>query len=533
VDCLGVAAGGFVSSGVQNSPLPTSPQQLDASNLVLEFGAATDQSQAGCLLSDTNVEKVMTNRLWRTSITTLALFLSCTCIVRAQTPPASGAAAVTGVLNVLNYGAKCDGRSDDTKAIQAVINLVRNSKNGHTILIPGTAPCVVTQLDFTNIEHRLRLIGESSFAGLHSTILCHEPASNNDVCLDFSGAGHISIENLRFNGGTSISDAPRIVVLMGKTVASAAVGNGSETSWHQVTIEGYGDYQVYNYGGEVWGCTDCYLANLSPTGNTGKAVLVFSSNNTAGIVSPFAKLRPAPVSMTTVHFSGGATTFGVQGTSVGILFDPSRSGIADIGFADGYAHVSGPAFISEEPSAAGTVQGLRITGWRLEAYTPSTLFAEFSNVVQQLHIDAVYANPAQPTVAPLQFNRKTAFALSAADIMLRPNDSQANYPSVVVYCASDTVGVTIHDFVARGGAPQGNDCPGATEIFHGVYNGCSGTTNLSGGRATVQNRCIVGSRPIICTDNSSTSGAGCSAVPIRGGVALYGNGSDKVSWAQQ
>jgi hypothetical protein len=503
-----------------------------APNAVLECGARLPISlRICCLFVCEEGGEDMKNQLGRLCVIYIALSISC--ILNAQTRPEPGPAATTGTLNVLNYGAKCDGSTDDTRAIQSVISLAKNSKNGATILIPGTGVCVVTQLDFSNIEHRLRLIGESSFAGLHSTILCRESSSNNKVCLDFSGAGHVSVENIRFNGGTSLADAPRVVVLMGKTVATATVGNGAEISWHQVTIEGYGDYQVYNYGGEVWGCTDCYLANLSPAGNTGVAVLVLSSNNSAGIASPFAKLRPAPVSMTTVHFSGGATTFGVQGTSVGILFDPSPSGIADIGFADGYAHVSGPAFISEEPSARGAVQGLRIMGWRLEAYTPSTVFAEFSNVVQQLHIDAVYANPAEPTVPPLQFNRTTPFALSAADIMLRPNDSQANYPNTVVFCAAETVGVTIHDFVARGGVPQGNHCPGATEIFHGVYNGCSGIAQLSGGRASVQNSCIVGSRPIICTDNSSTSGAGCSAVPGHGGIALYGSGSDKVSWVQE
>lgn len=477
----------------------------------------------------------MMNQLRRTSIIALALLVSCTCIVHAQTAAGPGPTPATGVLNVMSFGAKCDGQTDDTKAIQSVINLVRNSKYGNTILIPGTAPCIVTQLDFTNIEHRLRIVGQNSFAGWQSNILCREPSSNKGVCVDFSGTGHVSIENLRFNGGTSISDAPQVVVLMGKTVGTGSkhIGNGSDIAWHQVTVEGYGDYQVYDIGAEVWGCVDCYLSNLSPDANTGVAVVVFSSNNSAGIVSPFAKLQPPPVSMTTVHFSGGATTISVQGTSVGILFDPGRNDIADIGFADGYAHVSGPAFISEEPSATGPLQGIRITGFRVEAYTPTTVFAAFSHVVQQLVIDATYANPHQPTVAPLQFNRTTPFALVAADIMLRPADSQTNYPNVVVYCASETVGVTIHDFVARGGPPQGNDCPGATEIYHGTYNGCAGTATLNRGRSTVQNRCIVGSRPMICTDNSSTSGAACSAVPTHNGVELYGNGSDRVSWAQQ
>ena len=301
-----------------------------------------------------------------------------------------------------------------------------------------------------------------------------------------------------------------------------------------MTVEGYGDYQVYDYGAEALGCTDCYLSNFSPSRNTGVAVLVLSGNNTAGIVSPFAKLRPPPVQHDGVHFSGGQLRPSVyKALPVGILFDPSRAGIADVGLADGYAHVSGPAFIAEEPSAAGCFREFASPAFAYEAYTPTTAFATFSNVLNNF-----ISTPPTPTRTsqqspPLQFNRSTPFALAMADIILRPNDSQTSFPNVVVYCAADTVGVTIHDFVARGGPPQTNDCPGASEIFHGMYNGCAGTADLSGGRATVQNRCIVGSRPIICTDNSSTSGAACSAVPVRGGVALYGNGSDKVSWAQQ
>lgn len=61
---------------------------------------------------------------------------------------------------------------------------------------------------------------------------------------------------------------------------------------------------------------------------------------------------------------------------------------------------------------------------------------------------------------------------------------------------------------------------------------CSGTATLSSGSATVSNSCIATGVPIICTDNSSTSGAGCSAVPSSGSLALHGTGSDVVSWAQ-
>jgi Pectate lyase superfamily protein len=65
-----------------------------------------------------------------------------------------------------------------------------------------------------------------------------------------------------------------------------------------------------------------------------------------------------------------------------------------------------------------------------------------------------------------------------------------------------------------------------------IVNGCAGTATLSSGSATVSNSCISGSRPIICTDNTSTSAAACSAVPSSGSVALHGTSTDTVSWAQ-
>lgn len=74
--------------------------------------------------------------------------------------------------------------------------------------------------------------------------------------------------------------------------------------------------------------------------------------------------------------------------------------------------------------------------------------------------------------------------------------------------------------------------PSGNAALATVQNGCAGTVSLSSGAATVTNSCISTSRPIVCTDNTSTSGAGCSAVVSSGSLALHGNGSDTVSWAQ-
>ena len=65
-----------------------------------------------------------------------------------------------------------------------------------------------------------------------------------------------------------------------------------------------------------------------------------------------------------------------------------------------------------------------------------------------------------------------------------------------------------------------------------VHTGCGGTVTLSSGAATATNSCIQTGRPTECTDNTSTSGAGCSAVVSSGSITLHGTGSDTVSWAQ-
>jgi Pectate lyase superfamily protein len=383
---------------------------------------------------------------------------------QASSGPVLRSQPASGSLSILDFGAKCDGATDDTAAIQAAINAVRSSAGGATIVIPGGGQgCVVSQLDITNSQSRIRLVGEASMNGRQSYILCRERLSDVGVCVDFSGTDSFNVENLQILGGLTAATAPRVAVLLGKTLRSdGKIANGSEITWFSVTVKTNGDYGVYNYGGEVWNCYQCYFI-----GN-GVADVILSNANSAGITSPFAILVPAPTSMTCVHFNGG--TFGTGQSAVAVRLDPWSSSavapISEVNFADGYAHIAGPGFIDDTgaPGSQGTIQGIRITGWRTETYSPGATFVKLNNVVIQITIDAAFTS-AHPTVSPLQFNgSRGPYSVIVGDIKLRPGDWTGSYPSTVVYCYRGTMGMVIHDFVGPTGVPTHNNCAGAHEM---------------------------------------------------------------------
>jgi Pectate lyase superfamily protein len=367
-------------------------------------------------------------------------------------------------LSVLNFGARSDGVTDDTMAIQAAINAARSSATGATIAIPDTGyGCVISQLDITNSQSRVRLVGEASVNGAQSYLLCRERLSDVGVCVDFSGTDSFNVENLQVIGGATVATAPKVTVLMGKTRKSdGTLGDGSEIGWFSVTIKTHGDYGVYNYGGEVWNCNQCYFA-----GNE-VADVVLSNANSAGIASSFASLISAPTSMTAVHFNGG--TFTTSNSAVAVELDPwpeAGAPIADIGFSDGYAHIAGPAFIDDtgSPGSQGIIEGIRVTGWRVEAYAAGSAFAQFNNVVVQITIDAAYAAAQQPTIAPLQFNSTVGpYSVMVGDIRLRPGDWGGAYPSTLVSCRRSAMGVVIHNFPGPDGTSPHNQCAGAGQM---------------------------------------------------------------------
>jgi hypothetical protein len=75
-----------------------------------------------------------------------------------------------------------------------------------------------------------------------------------------------------------------------------------------------------------------------------------------------------------------------------------------------------------------------------------------------------------------------------------------------------------------------NNGPQCATFAGVITNTCAGTVTLSGGTGTVTNSCITGLRPVLCTDNSGNNSVGCN--PASGSMAVTGNGTDIISWAQ-
>jgi hypothetical protein len=69
----------------------------------------------------------------------------------------------------------------------------------------------------------------------------------------------------------------------------------------------------------------------------------------------------------------------------------------------------------------------------------------------------------------------------------------------------------------------------------GLTNGCAGTATLASGAATVSNACITGSRPVLCTENNTTTITSVNCSASSGSLSIKsasGTDTSTVSWAQ-
>src|SRR5579875_766546 len=297
-------------------------------------------------------------------------------------------------VDVTTFGAKCDGVTDDTAAIQNAINYALQNKR--RVVIPGT--CVVSHL---NITPEFTTYGDPGFkirgnGPNDSEILCEEPSGNSGVCIDALGVNGDIWENLRIEGGTSPSNAPYIVLLQGKLCQGSNVASaGTVHTMRNVLIDTYGSFGIYNYGAEQTDYDDMFFncAN-STSGSNCTALLVLSSANSYGVTVPSGDLPsgwnicPAPQSMSMVQIHGGQTTFGIYNSTAGaIVFDDNVSGSAVEGISLDSVYfnsssLGGNAAIScTATSSTGTQveTGIHIERANMEAYSVLSQFINCPN----------------------------------------------------------------------------------------------------------------------------------------------------------
>lgn len=420
------------------------------------------------------------------------------------------------------YNAAGDGVTDDTAAFQAAINDATVSAIlPKTILVPhGTY--VVSQLNATDIfgqqggspKGSLHIVGGSGVFGAQSTIQCKEASPNTGVCIDLSGSDEVTMEGLRILGGTSASDAPKVVILTARTTTDLGWSNGFY--FRNLDVETYGKFGWYSYGGEEVKWELSRFVYNGTYGGGGEANVVLSNiNNFYAITSPFKTLLTGDVSMTVVEFDGGTLMGCANLNSYCIKFENANTnpfgGIDDIKIS-GYANLGSDharAFLGD--MATGELHNITIDNRVESAHVDDTYLTFQSASIKGLRVYGTYAHAHIPSGPPITFTNATGTIGEGSVINFQPADRQNFYPATMVSCtmpANFIFGLKIYDRNKTGGGNLPNACPGADE-----QNGAtSGAYTDGAGNYTTPGFIAAGNRKALASDFTDANSASLQAI---------------------
>jgi hypothetical protein len=391
---------------------------------------------------------------------------------------------IKGAVNVMSFGAKCDGVTNDNEAFRnATYAAFASSVNGNTLVVPATGDsCIVNQWDLTNhFGHAglksasIHVIGQSGTNGLQASIECIESKANSGNCIDLSGSDFVTIENLYIKGGSSSGNAPRTSILLAQTKNDLKYTEGFY--FRNVTVSTYGQFALYSYGGEIMRCENCNFSYAGPVRSHGEALIMLSTSNTRGIASSFQAIQTGWESMTQVFFDEGTVLSCGALTGACVELDNNTFGsggynsISNISLS-GYANLgsdSPRAFLSDL-SPNGELHNIHMIGMRVEAENARDQLAVLhSNGIKGFEVDGTFADSSVPAVPEIVFASTTGGIGEGSVINLQPGDVQSNYPGgtspiAVVSCAGKVWGLVIYDRNKYGGGNTPNACPGAIEI---------------------------------------------------------------------
>jgi hypothetical protein len=166
---------------------------------------------------------------------------SATVTALGSTAPRSLAARFADTINVLDFGAKCDGSTDDTAAFRAALALTSPT----TIRIP-TGTCRISGAALTAAS-AVSLVGDGRGV---SIIQLAPGAATSGAVFSWSGYSNVTISNLTLdlNGAsaspTVLTGAISITGGSGHDIEDVAVINGGSSYWLLLALDGVSDTTI-------------------------------------------------------------------------------------------------------------------------------------------------------------------------------------------------------------------------------------------------------------------------------------------------
>lgn len=179
--------------------------------------------------------------------------------------------------NVKIKGAKGDGVTDDSVAIQAAIDSIKNT--GGTIYFPAGSYLVNQPLNVTNIRNSLIFAGQNSA----STII----GNTSSIIFDTTGSQKVRFRNLKIVGGSSNPSTLGILFARSATNIYAEFNQLENVEMDLPSIPsangGKGTIGIYNFSSEIGNGNNITIGADLP--------IVFTNTNVYSISSPFTTIH--------------------------------------------------------------------------------------------------------------------------------------------------------------------------------------------------------------------------------------------------
>lgn len=229
----------------------------------------------------------------------------------ALTPSGTGATVVTNledkggqVFNVKAYGAKGDGKTNDSPAFQAAYNAA-TAAGGGTILVPVSSSCYllstpINMTDSTNVGVQVVLRGMWAPRGANAAGSTGQICANTGgILFDVTGTNSITFKNLSVTAQTGVTNPSLIGIYAARNSAGAgAQGINVEECLFEMPVHKSGttvSYGLYLYGSEIDYDNDDWITADYP--------LVVTATNAFNVNSAFITEATGKVSEVGSYFT--------------------------------------------------------------------------------------------------------------------------------------------------------------------------------------------------------------------------------------